>query len=62
MISPCRSEPARDSGVSGKKFIDLYAAIASRLTPTLASSDSKNVYTRMSPSVPFMCALFAFTP
>ncbi|MBD9588751.1 hypothetical protein IB254_16905 [Pseudomonas sp. PDM03] len=30
----CRSEPARDSGVSGSIIVDCMAAIASRLTPT----------------------------
>ena len=31
---PCGSEPARDSGVSGNKFIEWINVIASRLTPT----------------------------
>ncbi|PYY67598.1 hypothetical protein CRX42_26195 [Pseudomonas jessenii] len=36
--------------------------IASRLAPTVSSAASKIVYTGMSPSVPFMCALFFYAP
>jgi len=32
--NPCRSEPARDGGVSDDAYVDGHTAIASRLTPT----------------------------
>ncbi|TMU83044.1 hypothetical protein FGA82_00010 [Pseudomonas fluorescens] len=32
--APCRSEPARDSGMSANIFASCHTAIASRLTPT----------------------------
>ncbi|MGY2281550.1 hypothetical protein ACW9H0_28475, partial [Pseudomonas monsensis] len=41
-------------------FLGRHTAIASRLTPTVLCGNFKNVYTRMSPSVPFMFALFCF--
>jgi len=36
---PCRSEPARDGGVSGNEDIDWSDAFASRLAPTGGSAD-----------------------
>ncbi|BCX66929.1 hypothetical protein [Pseudomonas izuensis] len=35
---------------------------AGLLAPTGLVTDRENVYTRMSPSVPFMCALFVSAP